>query len=115
MGSIKRSAKEFRKFLPADYRKRDVYIRAADSVTLIDLNWSGGTRSIYSIRTIDGAWVNDTSRYSALAPWSNRAEGVKLPIPAGFVVVETGYFCGKPMTATICVHPSNMPQLLPAA
>lgn len=110
--AIERSAKEFKRYLPASYRKRNVRIRAAETVGLYDLNWSGGTRSTYTVYTIDGQMVSDTSRYSALHPWDNKAEGTKLPIPEGFLVVMTGHFCGKESTATLYVNPANMPKLL---
>lgn len=88
-------------------------MKAAEKVGLHDLNWSGGTRMVYTVYTLDGQRVSDTARYSVLAPWNNRAEGVQLPIPEGFVVVETGCFCGRDSTAVLHVHPANMPKLLP--
>lgn len=36
-------------------------------------------------------------------------------IPPGFVLVRAGTFCGKPSTAEILFHPSDMPRYLPAA
>lgn len=111
--AIEMPAKEFKRFLPTDYRKRNVRVCAAESVTLLDLNWSGGTRSTYTILTMTGEPVSSTARYSALTPWDNYAEGKSLPIPEGFVVVETGFFCGKQSTARIYINPANMPKFLP--
>ena len=116
MDTIERSAKEFTKFLrPLGYKRRTVHIRAAENVGLYDLNWSGGTRSTYTVFTLDGQLVSDTSRYSQLHPWDNKAEGAKLPLPEGFVVVRTGFFCGKESKATVYVNPANMPKLLAAS
>ena len=113
--SIERPAKEFRAFLPTSYRKRKVYIRAAESITLYDLNWSGGTRNQYAVFTVDGQAGPTAAKYNQLAPWANPAEGASLPIPEGFVVVESGHFCGRESTARIHVNPANMPRLLPAS
>ena len=116
METIERNASEFRQYLSQiGYKRKSVVIKAAETVTLHDLNWSGGTRAEYSVFTIDGQYVSNTLPYSALAPWANRAEGAKLPIPEGFIVVEHGCFCGKPARARIYVHPANMPKLLTAA
>ena len=98
------------------YRKRQCRIVPSATVTLHDLNWSGGTRAEYT--TIDlatGLRIADTAKYSALAPWRNPAEGASLPIPEGIVVVQTGHFCGKVATAWIYVNPANLAKLLPAA
>ena len=112
--SIERPAKEFKAFLPSGYRKRKVYIHAAENITLHDLNWSGGTRNQYAVFTVDGQAGPTTAKYNQLAPWANPAEGARLPIPEGFVVVKSGHFCGREATARIHVHPANMPRLLPA-
>jgi len=97
------------------YRKRKVYIRASETVSLQDLNWSGGTRSEYRACTLDGQSVGSLARFNAMAPWDSRqVEGVSLPLMAGAVVVRGGYFCGKESTITIHVHPADMPKYLPA-
>lgn len=95
------------------YRKRKVYLRASETVTLSDLNWSGGTRSEYRTCTLDGKPVNDSLKYSMLAPWDNPAEGKTLPIPQGFVCVRGGHFCGKELPLSIMVNPADMPKYLP--
>lgn len=95
-----------------DYRKRKVYLRAAENVTLYDLNWSGGTRAEYRTCTLDGRGIGNTSAYSQLAPWNNYAEGKTLPIPQGFAVVRGGHFCGKAATLAIMVNPADMPKYI---
>lgn len=94
------------------YRKRKVYLRAAETVTLQDLNWSGGTRSEYRACTLDGRSAGGSAEYSQLAPWNNPAEGVTLPIPQGMVCVRGGYFCGKESTLSILVNPADMPRYI---
>jgi hypothetical protein len=115
MYGIERSAKEFRAFLGSSYRKRKVRVVAAETVTLCDLNWSGGTRSHYQIFDIATAQpVSDTGKYAMCAPWANPAEGVTLPIPLGACVIRTGHFCGHESVATVYVNPADMPRVLPA-
>jgi hypothetical protein len=115
MYGINRPSKEFRAFLGSSYRKRTVSVVASETVTLCDLNWSGGTRSHYQIFDIATARpVSNTAKYAAFAPWANPAEGVTLPIPPGACVIRTGVFCGKESHATVYVNPADMPRLLPA-
>jgi hypothetical protein len=94
------------------YNKRTVYIEATESVTLYDLNWAGGTRNEYKVSTLDGEPRGNSDKYNHVAPWDNPAEGKSLPIPAGFVVVEGGYFCGKERALTIHVNPLDMAKYL---
>lgn len=99
-----------------NYRKRTVSVVPTESVTLHDLNWSGGTRSEYA--TVEIATlrrIGDLSRYHMMAPWNNPAEGATLPIVPGVIVVRTGFFCGKESEATLYVHPADMPKTLPGA
>lgn len=115
MASIERKAREFSAILgQLGYRKLRVYVRASEFVTLMDLNWSGGTKSEYHTFQIDGAKpLGSTERYSRIHPANNYAEGVRVPIPRGAIVVETGFFCGKESTATIYINPADMPLLIP--
>jgi hypothetical protein len=111
--SPKDVAQIIRATFPA-YRKRKVWVRATESVTLLDLNWSGGTRSEYRACTLDGKALGNTDKYNAMAPWDARQiEGVSLPIMPGACVVRGGHFCGKESVLTIYVHPSDMPRYLP--
>jgi hypothetical protein len=98
-----------------DYRRKTVTIRAAENVTLYDLNWSGGTRAEYRACTLDGKAAGNTDRYNHVAPWQNAAEGASVPIPSGMVVVRGGHFCGKPSLLTIHVNPADMPKYLAKA
>lgn len=97
-----------------EYRRKKVYIRASENVTLHDLNWSGGTRAEYRACTVNGEWAGSTSRYHACPPWANPAEGSVIPIPPGMIVVQGGTFCGKDSTLSLHVNPTDMPKYLPA-
>lgn len=96
------------------YRRKKVIVRARESVTLNDLNWSGGSRSEYhALRISDGA-VSSKSMMNAVAPWENAYEGACVPLAPGLAIIETGHFCGKERIMTIYLHPSDMPKLIPA-
>jgi hypothetical protein len=66
-----------------DYRRKKVWVYAAETVTLHDLNWSGGTRAEYRTCTIDGQSAGTAAKYNAMAPWDNIAEGKTLPVCRG--------------------------------
>jgi hypothetical protein len=95
------------------YRRKKVYIKASETVSLQDLNWSGGTRSEYRACTINGQWTGSTANYHVCPPWANPAEGQEIPIPPGMIVVRGGHFCGKESALTLHVNPADMPKYLP--
>jgi hypothetical protein len=97
------------------YKGRKIRIVVQDSVTLIDLNWSGGTRCQYRACTLAGEPLGNTDRFAAMAPWVNPAEGITLPIAPGACVVEHSIFLGKDAGLRIYIHPSDRPALLPTA
>ncbi len=114
---IKIKTKEVRHIIDAtfpDYRKHNVYIWPDDSVTLHDLNWSGGSRSDYQFCSLDGKRITTNFDMHSPAPWNNKYEGQVVNIPEGFCVVQGGYFCGKVSTLSIHVHPASMPKLITA-
>jgi hypothetical protein len=97
-----------------DYRRQKVYVRAAETVTLTDLNWSGGTRSEYRACKTDGEFIGSTDRFHQYAPWDGRqVEGLAVPVPRGSIVVRGGHFCGKESVLCLHVNPADMPKLLP--
>jgi hypothetical protein len=88
-------------------------IEAAESVTLYDLNYSGGTRNQYRGCLIDGTPAKRADHFNQCAPWNNPAEGAIIPLPEGAVIVEHSMFCGSDTGLTFYVNPANMPRLLP--
>jgi hypothetical protein len=98
-----------------DYRRKKVWVYASETVTLHDLNWSGGTRMQYRGATLNGQFAGSADKHNHVAPWDNKAERARVPIPQGHVVVSYGTFCGKPSMLSIYVHPLDMPRLLPKA
>lgn len=115
MNRIELKAKDVKPLINATfpkYRKRKVIIRVTDKVKFYDLNWSGGTRSEYRACTVAGKPIDNRVDMSRPAPWNNPYEGLEIDLPKDAVIVEGGYFCGKPRTLYINVHPDNMPKLL---
>jgi hypothetical protein len=116
MNYTKRPSKEFAQVIAAtfpEYRKKTVFIGARETVRLSGLNWSGGSRSIYRACTLDGRKSgNPQVNTSGPAPWNNPYEGLEIPVPENWVIVQGGCFCGKDATLFISCNLSNMPQLL---
>lgn len=98
-----------------NYRRKRVWVRAAESITLSGLNWDGGSRDEYRACSIDGKQGSGvtTGILSTPAPWNNQFEGKSVPIPQGYVIVRGGTFCGKDATLCLHVNPSDMPRYLP--
>jgi hypothetical protein len=95
-----------------NYRRKTVSLVVTERFTLTDLNWSGGTRSIYTAIAI-GHNATFTPRLDHNPPWSNMYEGMTVDLPENIIVARTGLFCGKTSQMTLFVHPNNMPNLLP--
>ena len=89
-------------------------ITATDSVTLCDLNYSGGTRNQYRAVDIATGKVLDGSAANRPPPWSNTSEGQEVKIPEGIAVVEHSMFCGKNHGLTIYARVSSLAPLLTA-
>jgi hypothetical protein len=98
------------------YRRKKVLIWHTGSVTLTDLNWSGGTRKEYRACSIsrDGTYVGSLDHFNARPPWDNKAEGKKIDIPQGIIVVEGGYFCGNESILYLHVNPQDLPKYIEA-
>lgn len=97
------------------YTGKKVQVMAAESVTLRDLNWSGGTRSQYAGCSLEtGRATGNASAGNAAAPWANPYEGAVVPLVAGMALVEHCLFCGKDLGLRIYVHPSMLPKFLPS-
>ena len=94
-----------------DYRGHKVRVQFAESVTLYDLNWSGGTRNQYASVRVDGR-IGHVS--NAAPPWDNPIEGLSVRIPVDTLIVQHSDFCGHDCGITIYAHPSLAPRFLPA-
>lgn len=98
-----------------EYKGRKFRIVASTTVCLQELNWSGGTKSQYRAASFEGDYLGSADKFSLLAPWANKAEGVVVPIPHGTVVVEHTIFTGRDLGLRIWVHPSDMPRFVKSA
>lgn len=81
------------------YRKRSYNLKPAKQIQIMDLNWSGGTRSIYTAFTLDGKRLGDSAAHNQV--FNPVSEGQIVPIPEGCMVIVTGSFCGKESTASV--------------
>lgn len=86
------------------YRRRKASLNVCSSVTLSDLNWSGGTKSIYYTSKISTGETKSFEHFGVPAPWDNPREGATVVIPEGFAVIRLGWFCGKEALATIYMN-----------
>lgn len=90
-----------------NYRRKEFCLIVRDRVTLSDVNWSGGSRSIYT--AIDLANLTSrTANLSRLPPWNNPAEGATVEIPPNVAIAQHGTFMGKPATLYLHVRPDNV-------
>ncbi len=113
---VKSNEKGIREIIAAtfpSYKRHHVYLVPTTSITLSDLNWSGGTRTEYRACTIDCRPIMATVDMNSPAPWDNKFEGKTVELPINTVIVQGGYFCGKVAMLRINVNPENMAKLLP--
>lgn len=98
MKSETRPASAFRRYLPADYRKKTVSVAldVAPHKASVNSYWDGGSRSGYTLFPASGGCV-DASR----SPGFPKFENQTVQLNPGDVLVRTGVFCGKPATAHI--------------
>ena len=94
------------------YRKRNVFLSACTSITITGVNWSGGSRTIYTQVFLESLSVQTAGHLGVPASWNNPYEGAEIKLEPGKLIVTTGTFMGKTATMHIYVHPDNMPALL---
>jgi len=84
-------------------RNDHVEVRITDNVSVhqSDLEWSGGTR--YQFLLVELA-------ASTIVPIT---KGGSFVLPAGFVVVKTGVFCGKPAAGCVYANANDVTAALP--
>ena len=97
----------------ADYRKRQAFLHVRDSVELSNTYWDGGSRSTYTAVNLATGKASAADQYAPPQFGGPRAP-LNVSIPAGVAIVETGYFCGKPATASVYINPADATPMLPA-
>lgn len=96
------------------WQGKKVRVRAAESVTLSSLNWSGGSRNQYAGCSLtEGRATGDAAAGNMAPPWDNPFEGKEVTLLPGLALVEHAMFCGKDHGLTIFVHPSMLARYLP--
>lgn len=112
------------------YRKRTAWIRVWSGSLNINSYWSGGSRDEYAIvdlgtmtRVPMPAGLDHSHPFFEVKARNVSDEYVAIDhvgnvtlkvLPAGFVIVQAGTFCGKPATARIIANPADMPKYLSA-
>lgn len=112
------------------YKKHNVFLSESTGGINVNSFWDGGSRSEFAIvelatmqrkqlptRThpyFDVAAHGLTNAENDVVAVDHVGNVTLKQLPAGYVVVEAGTFCGKPATAHIYVNPENLVKLLPA-
>jgi len=102
----------------SDYRRKTVCIVTTGQCTLMDLNWSGGTRSEYRACMLP----DETGRahpiharidLHAPHPLDNKFEGKTVQVPDGCAIVQGGHFCGKVSRLYIYINSADFQRVIP--
>ena len=86
------------------YRKKSATLVVTDSVELNGTYWDGGSRSTYTAVNLATLQTGTAAQY-APPQFGGPSKALRVVIPAGVAIVETGVFCGK--TASACVYVST--------
>ena len=84
------------------YTKRKAYVNVGEVVECAYAYWDGGSKTDYALVEPDTGHVVKKARTAS--PLSGLSHE-KFYTNTGLVVVETGFFCGKPATASVTIHP----------
>lgn len=88
------------------YKKKWISLSAEQTCHLYNQHWDGGSRSEYTF-----VYPKDWGiRPCPVSPW-NAPEGKVEHVP-GQLVIETGFFCGKPSTMRVRGLPMDLAALL---
>lgn len=113
MPSIELSSDKFRSIcVQLGYRRKKVRVVATETVTLHDLNWSGGTRNEYCAVYLRDGKVKKAPMLGNPHPMENEYEGARIAMRPDILIISTGVFMGKPAMMTIFCHPDNFPYLI---
>ena len=111
------------------YRKHKCFV-SVFRPTNINSYWDGGSRDEFTLIHLGSMEKRelptythpyfDVARYGIqgendMVSVDSRGNVTLKAIPAGWALIRSGYFCGKPATAEIMVHPDNMPRCLEPA
>ncbi len=96
------------KLADPNYRKRKVFVQTEVAAELSNTYWDEGSRSTYHGVRLDPA-KREVKAFPQYDPpqFGGPRTAPTMPLEPGYVVVETGFFCGKVSTATIHMHPED--------
>lgn len=93
------------------YKKHEVALSFAETVTISGTYWDGGSRSTYIAVEINTLRTLGAPHYNPLQ-FGGPKENPKVEIPAGVAILEGGTFCGKPATVHVFLRPDDAPKSL---
>ena len=105
----RRDAEEIIRRTFPEWKGRKVYVELATTVTLHDLHWGGGSRTVYAFVNVDGRAA--ALDFSTTDPWSHQTEGKTVTLPPTVCCVAHATFCGKDAGITITVNPNDQDAL----
>lgn len=99
---ITKPAKEFSKYLPANYRKKNVFVTYVTPpyTQSLSVDWGGGSRDSYSVIR------QNSSNHEPVggSTWGKKPEDYpKVTLLAGDVLIQSGIFMGKSSTAHLYI------------
>jgi hypothetical protein len=94
-----------------DYRGRKFSIEFAQTLTLHNLGWDGGSRNEYVAVDVNAHMLPIGNSYMQFDP----LEGKTFKIPADVVILERSWFCGHDMGIRIWANPVYLPRWLKGA
>lgn len=89
-----------------EYHGRKFSIEFAQSVTIHDLTWDGGTKNEYIAVAVNGEMKAIRTGHTQFDP----LDGVKVMLTPNFVVVQHAYFCGQDAGIRIWAHSCYAPK-----
>lgn len=94
-----------------DYKGKKYQARIVESLTIADyqMQWSGGTRSIFTAFGVDGKSI----AVKPVKQWPDFGEQT-IRLQPGMVIVEHVIFCGNDMGCVIYAHPADVNPALAA-
>lgn len=96
------------------YTGRKLKARVADSVTLMDTSWSGGTRSTYLAVELATGRAASLPGNPDPVQFGGNQEGKSIDLKPGFMIREHSIFCGKDMGLTFHLLDVDAQKFLPA-
>lgn len=94
------------KLADPSYTKRRAFVVTEESATLENTYWTEGSRSTYHGIKLATREVKAFPQYDPPNFGGPKTAPV-IPLEPGYVIVETGFFCGKVSTATVHKHPDE--------